>query len=440
MHITLTVVEGPNGGLTFSFTEHSTFLVGRAPQAHFRLPENDRYFSRLHFLIEINPPLCRLVDLNSHNGTMVNGVRVPTADLKDGDLIQGGHTVIRVSLDTPLATDSPPAASAGTGDTPGATLTAAPIRRASAPTMALPGQVPVAKPVSTPVSNPVMANPVSDAPPLIPGYDLERELGRGGMGVVYQARCQADGSRAAIKTILPAVQPTEVMLARFLREVDILRELRHPHIVRFQQSGRAGDQLYFAMDFVPGKDAAGLLESQGPFAVNRAVRVLCQLLDALAYAHAKGFVHRDIKPANLLVTQEQGTEVAKLSDFGLARTYQASQLSGLTMTNRAGGTAAFMPPEQVLDFRTVKPAADQYAAAATLYQLLTGRFLYDGAPSPIDLMMKILKEQPVPVRTRCPKLPPGLAAAIDRALARNPEDRFPDVTAFRHALVVFAGK
>jgi len=446
MLITLTAIAGPNQGLSFSYAEHSTFLVGRAMQAHFRLPENDRYFSRLHFLVEINPPLCRLVDLRSHNGTSVNGVRVAQADLKDGDLIQGGQTVIRVSIQGQTAVTS--AATLPTaGELPQVTLTTPPTSGSSAPTGLPTSQIPLAQPVSGVPSGIPLALPVSvvvshasEALPFIPGYDLLRELGRGGMGVVYQARCQADRALAAVKTILPAVKPTEVTLGRFLREADILRELSHPHIVRFRASGQAGAQLFFAMDFVQGSDAARLLKQQGPLPVARAVALIGQLLEALAYAHGKGFVHRDIKPANLLVTQEQGREVVKLSDFGLARTYQASQLSGLTMTGSSGGTAAFMPPEQVLDFRTVQPAADQYAAAATLYHLLTGRLLYEKAQSNLDLLMKILQEEPAPIRTHRPDLPAGLAAAIDRALARKAEERHADVEAFRRALLPYAGR
>jgi serine/threonine-protein kinase len=450
MRLTLTVTEGPRVGQSFTFEEHSTFLVGRSPQAHFRMPEDDRYFSRIHFLIEINPPLCRLIDMKSHNGTYVNGQRVPQADVHNGDLIQAGHTALRVSL----AETAPPTAASDeepmptlSGAPPGATVPSAGESEAALPPLASPAAGTV---VSTPFAlsgtsqasaEIRLSNPVPQSPsvlPTIPGYDILRELGRGGMGVVYEARSQADGARAAVKTILPAVKPSAVMLGRFLREARILRELDHPHIVRFRDCDQAGTQIFFAMDFVEGTDAEKLLRSQGPLPVPLAVQLTCQLLDALAYAHVRGFVHRDIKPGNLLVTQEDGRPVAKLADFGLARTYEASQLSGLTMTGSRGGTAAFMPPEQVLDFRTVKPAADQYSSAAALYHLLTGRSLYDKADTTVDLMMKILQSDPVPLRTRRPDLPEALTAAVDRGLSRNAADRFPDVTELRKALAPFA--
>jgi serine/threonine-protein kinase len=280
--------------------------------------------------------------------------------------------------------------------------------------------------------------PAETAYPQIPGYDILMKLGEGAMGVVYQARRHKGGSLVALKTIRPAVKPTEVTLARFLREANILKELDHPNIVAFRDMGHAQGRLYFVMDFIVGTDAGELLKREGPFPVGRAVSMVCQLLEALAYAHARGFVHRDVKPSNLMVTRQQEREIVKLADFGLARTYQASQLSGLTVTGGTGGTPAYMPPEQVLDFRTVKPAADQYSAAATLYRLLTDKPMYDGIKSSMDLMMKVLSEEPVPVRARRTDLPAGLAAAIQKALTRSPEGRFADVSAFRQALVPFA--
>src|SRR5262249_46797915 len=158
---------------------------------------------------------------------------------------------------------------------------------------------------------------------------------------------------------------------------------------------------------------------------------VCQLLEALGYAHGLGFVHRDIKPSNLLVTEEGGREVARLADFGLARAYQDSSLSGLTLTGAVGGTPAFMPPEQVVDFRRAQPAAAQYPGVAPLYTLLTGRTLYEAAPSAQELFQHILLREPEPVEAHRPDVPRALATALRRALARRPEDRYADVEALR---------
>jgi serine/threonine-protein kinase len=199
--------------------------------------------------------------------------------------------------------------------------------------------------------------------------------------------------------------------------------------------GQIGGQIYFAMDYVAGKDAAHVLHEEGPFPVPRAVSVACQLLEALEYAHDQGIVHRDIKPANVLLAQVDGREVVKLTDFGLARTYQASTLSGLTLKGDVGGTIAFMAPEQITNFRDAKPAVDQYAAAATLYNLLTNRYVYDLPTATHKQLLMVLQEAPIPIPARREDLPPELADIIHRGLLRDPGQRFPNVQAMRKALL-----
>ena len=181
-------------------------------------------------------------------------------------------------------------------------------------------------------------------------------------------------------------------------------------------------------------------------AAAEAVGLMVQLLEGLAYAHAQGVVHRDVKPSNLLLTPKADPATGsgfpppafdawhlKLADFGLARAYQDSTFGGLTVTGTGAGTPPFMPPEQVRDFRGARPASDQYAAAATLYYLLSGRFPHE-ANSTGELLRRILEEKPTPVTAHRPDLPPALAAAVHRGLSAAPADRYPDVTAFAAAL------
>jgi serine/threonine-protein kinase len=477
MRIHLVVKEGPHQGQVFSFQGHDTFFVGRSQRAHFRLPAADEFFSRIHFMVEVNPPHCRLLDMGSKNGTCVNGQRVDTADLKDGDLIKAGTTVLRVTLEggDSTAADEPEhsTASASPERDPFATRTELQARGKSSPdalgTAAVPaprppgattvGLCPVCfAPLATPALKtqrasaqaaslcPACAEQARNLAQPIAGYQLVRELGRGGMGVVYLALRLADRTVVALKTIIPAVTATKPLVERFLREARVLRDLQHPHIVAFREMGESFGQLYFAMDYVRGMDAAHLLKNHGrPLPVGRAVALVCQLLDALAYAHARRFVHRDIKPANLLVISGSlprgihGKDVVQLADFGLARVYQASRLSGLTMQGNLGGTVPFMAPEQVTNFREARPPADQYAAGATLYNLLTDRFIYDLPRQLHQQIAMILQEETVPIRARRPDLPADLAAVIQRSLAREPGARFADVTAFRQTLLPFAG-
>jgi serine/threonine-protein kinase len=414
MSITFTVVSGPQVGRCFTFDRSDRFIIGRAPEAHFSLPEDD-YFSRMHCLIEVNPPCCRLTDLNSRNGTLVNGVRVQTADLRHGDEVRGGMTALRVTVaaDQPRETlDLPIGPARATEARAPEPVTATGMWDTVAPTEPLPL-------------------------PAFPGYRLLGQLGAGGMGVVYRGERLSDGAVVAVKTIRADVQPGAPALARFLREASILAKLRHPSIVACLDVGAAGGLAYFVMELVEGTDAAALLSREGPFPVKWAVQLGLQMLAALDHAHRQGFVHRDVKPANVLVTREGSVERVKLADFGLARAYQESALSGVTMTGTAAGTPHYMPPEQMTDFRSAKPAADQYAAAATLYHLLTGRPVYE-AKTAGDLFRKVLTEEPVPIASRQVALPPGLAGVIHKALARRAEQRFPDVRALAQALAVFA--
>jgi serine/threonine-protein kinase len=397
MRIILRVTGGPNTGTTFDFREHEALLVGRSKHASHRLPVKDGYLSRIHFLIEANPPRCVLTDMNSHNGTRVNGARVRTAELHDGDVVRAGRTLMRVTIE---------------------------------------GAAPVAPCETVPGAPPGPAGGDDEAPPPIPGYTWEGRLGGGGMGVVYRARRDADGRVVAVKTIRPRVRGSRAAVERFLRETDLQCRLSHPHIVAFHRNGEAGDVLYFEMEYVPGSDAAKLAAS-GPLPVARAVRIACQLLEALAHTHAEGVVHRDVKPANLLLSRRDGADWVKLADFGLARLYQASTLSGLTLSGDVGGTVAYMAPEQVTDFRGAGAAADQYSAAATLYHLLTGAQLFRWPPRMDQRLRAIVERAPTPISKHRPDLLPALADAVHRALAKDPAERFADVTAFAAALRPF---
>jgi serine/threonine-protein kinase len=394
----LDVVEGPAAGRSFRLTGHATFTIGRLPGLHVSLPA-DPYLSRLHCLIEFNPPAARVVDLDSKSGTKVNGTRVARAALKTGDWVKAGATVLLVRLPS----DEPPTWTGRPDGDESSDFAAEPTPRVAFPS--------------------------------IPGYAIEAEHGRGNMGVVYRARSRADGLVVALKVILPAVAPTPAAVGRFRREADILGKLSHPNIVGYRESGAAGGLLYFVMELVPGLNAAQIVARDGPLDPDRAARWVGQLLDALAHAHDRGFVHRDVKPSNLLVVAGPEGETVKLSDFGLARTYETSSMSGLTVVDSTGGTPAFMPPEQVNDFRGVKPSADQYAAAATLHYLVTGTHVYESCRTVPELLKKIAGQDPIPLRPGAAAIPGRVGEVIRRGLSRDPAARYPDVRAMRAALL-----
>jgi serine/threonine-protein kinase len=467
--LSLTVTQGPHAGQEFTLNGHDSFVVGRGKCAHFKLPLKDRYFSRFHFIIEFNPPFCRLLDLGSTNHTFLNGKRVMKAELKDGDIIGGGKTRIRVAIrEVP---DSEPAMITETYLGPeGQTLAPllAPEER-SGPEPLTDSLPPTATLVPAPGVSPSVcvacggaAEPTGGGPeagtaglpqarlcPLchgklqagshpIEGYGLVRELGRGGMGIVYLAVRLSDGALVALKTIHRASAASGRDIARFLREAKILREIDHARIVRFLDIAESRGRLYYAMEYIPGLDAGRLLKrSVAPLATGRAVGWVCQALEALGYTHTRRFVHRDIKPSNLLVFGPPGQETVKLADFGLARVYEASRISGLTLSSDIAGTMEFLPPEQITSFRDARPPADLYGIGATLYYLLTRKHVYD-FPDRLELkILKILQDDPIPIHDRRSDLPEGLVAVIARSLSREPSDRFPDARAMREALEPF---
>jgi len=232
---------------------------------------------------------------------------------------------------------------------------------------------------------------------------------------------------------------------RFQRQSNILSKLDHPNIVTVRETGESNGFLYHAVDYVVGTDAESLIKQGGPIPIARAVGLACQMLEALIYLHRQGIVHHDVKPANLLITQSNNQEFVKLIGFDISRRiveipeawYRTSYNDG-DKQGSFGGTPAFMAPEQITHYSQVKPPADQYAAAATLYRLLTAHFIYDMNRNIQQQLLLILQEKPVPIRSRRKDIPEGLAQVIHRALAREPQERFPDVAAFRQALLPFS--
>jgi serine/threonine-protein kinase len=470
MRINLKVTSKRHRNREFTFEGHDHFIVGRSPLAHLRLTSKDKSISRIHFMMEINPPHCRLMDLHSRNGTFVNGKKVKSVALADGDQIKVGKTTLRVEVH---ADDKRVAAEAATPCEPlaGQPPKAPPLTTAVSdygtlhpPRFAVSSPQPPVRPAPDVTRCRACAEPIAgdEKPPPkesfpqhlgpicrgcqeetrrqpqpIPGYVVVRKLGEGGMGAVYLVLRKAGGAAAALKLITRVASADPGALARFLREAAILHELRHPNIVAFREMGSVDGRPYFVMDLVRGCDAARLVKTEGRMAIARAAGLTCQLLDALDYAHSKEYVHRDINPPNVIVERKDGRETVKLADFGLARYYQASQLSGLTLKGSLGGSVGFMAPEQITNFREVKPAGDLYAVGATLYYLLTKQHVYNFPHDVEGQVLMVLQGAAVPVQSRRPDTPDGLAALIHRALARKVEDRFTDVREMRKALAAF---
>jgi serine/threonine-protein kinase len=440
MRVILDVLEGPRKGGSFVFERHDTFIVGRSRFVHCPMPE-DVALSRDHFMIEINPPQCELRDLGSTNGTFVNNQKVDRVRLVSGDLIAAGHSVFRVQVELAHASSSADEMMGVPARTD--TIPLGPIRCAGCGALA-PQNVNVAGPVDRASAEAVewwCALCRSDAaalPQPVPYYTTLRELGRGAMGVVYLARHNLNSQRVALKLIMPETATTRAAIDRFQREISVISQLRHPNIVELYEHGMTRGQFWFAMEYVAGTNLETLAKADpGRFSIRQACRLTCQILKGLEQAHQLGFVHRDIKPENILIAQAGENLTVKISDFGLAKSFRGVGLSGLTFSGEMRGTVPFMPPEQMLDFKTVTPLADLYATAATLYYLLTCEYIYDESAAGGDPIRMLLEEPSIPIRDRRPEVSPALAEVIGKCLARDPKARYPDATSMRAALKPF---
>ncbi len=260
-------------------------------------------------------------------------------------------------------------------------------------------------------------------------YQVEAEIGRGGMAVVYRALDTRLRRRVALKVLPPELAFREEVRRRFLREAQMAAQLSHPNIVPIYAVDEASGLVYFAMGLVEGAPLAKLLfdEPRPPIATVR--RVLREVADALHFAHGHGVVHRDIKPDNVLI--ETATGKAVVTDFGIARAAQGEVR--LTATGIAVGTPAYMSPEQAMGEREVDGRADIYSLGIVGYQMLAGELPFSAANTP-SMLMKHLSEPPRPLLELRPDLPANLAAAIERALCKAPADRWPDAASFRDAL------
>ena len=259
-------------------------------------------------------------------------------------------------------------------------------------------------------------------------YRIERELGRGGMATVYLAHDLRHDRPVALKVLHPhlghALGPE-----RFQREIRLAARLQHPHILTVHDSGEAAGQLWFTMPFIEGESLRDRLDRDKQLPVDTALRIAAQAADALEYAHRHGVVHRDIKPENILLTGGH----ALVADFGIARALSGAHDEQLTSTGMAIGTAAYMSPEQAAGEKDIDARSDIYSLATVLYEMLTGQVPFSAA-TPQAMVARRFTESPRPVRELRDAVPPSVDAAIAKALARTPADRFESAEAFANAL------
>ena len=260
-------------------------------------------------------------------------------------------------------------------------------------------------------------------------YALESEIGRGGMSVVYRARDIRLNRAVAVKVLPPELAYDPAVRLRFTREAQTGAQLSHAHIVPIYDVGEREGLAYFVMAFVSGGSLASLLAREPRQPVDEVRRIVCEIADALAYAHQRGVIHRDIKPDNILLDANTGRVM--VTDFGIARAMEAG--SRLTATGIAVGTPTYMSPEQAEGDREIDGRADIYSLGVVAYQMITGRVPFTGGNS-LALLLKHVTERPRPIVELRPDAPKVLREAIERALMKSPEDRWPSAAALRDGL------
>jgi eukaryotic-like serine/threonine-protein kinase len=262
-------------------------------------------------------------------------------------------------------------------------------------------------------------------------YDVERVLGHGGMGMVVLGRDRALDRPVALKVISPDIDVTPRHRQRFLQEARIVAKLRHPNIVAVYSAGEANGLLYFVMEYVPGESLRDLLTRERCCTVVRADRILRDLADALAFAHARGVVHRDIKPENVLLDHDTGR--AMLADFGVAQALAARGEERLTGPGIVVGSPQYMSPEQAAGERDLDGRSDIYALGLVGYEMLTGSPAFGGT-SVVAVLSKQLTEPPPDLAPLVPDAPPAIVGAITRAIEKDADDRWQDASEMARVL------
>src|SRR4051794_12890956 len=261
-------------------------------------------------------------------------------------------------------------------------------------------------------------------------YEVDAEIGRGGMGVVYRAKDRRLKRTVAIKVLPPELAFRSEIKTRFLREAETAAQLNHPNIVDIYAVDEMENIVFFVMAYITGDNLAKRLHDHGTLSCDETRRTLRDVADALAYAHERGVIHRDIKPDNILIDAGSGRPM--VTDFGIARAISDGD-SRLTATGIAIGTPTYMSPEQAAGERTIDGRSDLYSLGILGYQMLTGEppFIANSTPA---ILVKHISERPIPVEQRRADVPRELSRIVMTLLEKDPAARFPSAAALVNSL------
>ncbi|MBO1071040.1 MAG: FHA domain-containing protein [Dolichospermum sp. DEX189] len=440
--ITLTITQGKLSRKQYVFESRSTCIVGRNDDCNLQIADKvDMTISRYHCLLDINPPDIRVRDLGSLNGTFVNGKKIgqrqrqqpaqeavklsfPEYNLQDGDEIKLGDILFKISVQVEDQLNQIPDLPVPEENEQRNFLTVA------------------EKLIKLSQSGHASLQSIS-------GYSLTKSLGKGDFAEVFAAKDIQTKKSIALKIMLPAVANQKNGIEMFLRETENIKILQHPNIVQLLDYGFVENTFFFTMEYFPGGNVWDFMQRSGwRLPVDIAVDITLQVLDGLIYAHEveipyiksvdgimtkdKGLVHQNLKPNNIFISKINDKIVVKIGDYGLSKAFDLAGLSGQTLTGTKMGTPAFMPRQQVLNFKDELPEIDIWATAACLYNMLTGYFPRNFTGDP---WLSVLQNSPVPILQRHHGIPQKLAKVIDLALQEKPQIYFQTAAEFKQALL-----
>jgi eukaryotic-like serine/threonine-protein kinase len=418
MRVGLRLVRGARANETLTLDDNQSVTLGRGTEATFRI--QDPSISRRHCQIWNTPRGLLIADLGSSNGTFVNGQRLAGnnwSQLAPNDQVIFGQNELRIM--TPNA----PAAAPQQGAPPLAASSPQAYKCANC-TRAITAQELQQNRYRQDTNGRLICadclKQFDFDPNMVDGYTIEKKLGQGAFGAVFKATSAKTQQIVALKTIKPQLVSSEKDVQRFFRESDTGRQLVHPNITQIFDAGESKGIYFIAMEYIDGREVSKLIEEYGRLDVGYSMRVIIQIANALQHAFERGIVHRDIKPDNIMVNT-QG--VAKLVDFGLAKSFTQAGQSGLTAPGEGMGTLAYMPPEQLDNALNADQRSDIYSLGATLYHMLSGNRPFNEKTTR-SFIMKILNSMPTPIRTINAAVPQQLDDIINRAMAKSPTDRY----------------
>lgn len=474
MQVVLEELGDKRSGVKFVIErcEADNIIVGRASQlnpkfsnedSQLQIDKNDGYLSRWHFLLQIRKPNCFISDLGSLNHTYVNNFKKgnhikDTVLLKEGDVIKAGRTYLRVHVvSDDVSVDEKVRCASCDSEinddlllTDGKAKLLCSLCQRKKEENIVEGRLPhidiLCSRCGDKLTNSTDADGRSaelidiaqymcercisierkDTPKLFGDYEILVELGKGGMGVVYKALHAKTGRLVALKMILPKTKMDKRTSLLFQREINIMKNLVHSNVVRLYEAGEFNGNLFFTSEYVAeGSVEDRILKKRKALSVEESCKIMLDVLEGLSYIHKKGYVHRDISPSNILISVS-GT--VKLSDMGLSKSYDLAGQSGITTSGETAGKILYMAPEQITNYRFVKPAADIYSIGIVFYYLLTGMFPYE-FPTPLDMLLDfigkkkkkepiaiVLEDNPIPIRDRNSSIPRSIACVVDKAI------------------------